>query len=195
VGPTVNYLNSLAKQLSDKHKHVNDKIKYFFTCKDVNGSSDPWVWFNSVRSNMHGIIYKRAAKRGEQIDASAHAGTCSVTVCWQGRKVELQVRRDQRNQARAAFVAMLQKELVVRGRRWPVGARPTARGAEVAEAAPTLTEAAPTLTEAPPAPAALGAGVRAGAGAEVRTGGVAGAGAGVRAGGGGGAGAGGREFR
>jgi GTPase involved in cell partitioning and DNA repair len=32
-------INSLAKQLSDKHKHVNDKTKYFFTCKDVNGSS------------------------------------------------------------------------------------------------------------------------------------------------------------
>ena len=42
VGPAVNYLNSLAKQLSDKHKHVNDKTKYFFTCKDVNRSS--WVF-------------------------------------------------------------------------------------------------------------------------------------------------------
>ena len=73
VGPAVNYLNSLAKQLSDKHKHVNDTTKFFFTCKDVNGSSDPWVWFNGVRSNMHGIIYERAAKRGEEIDASAPA--------------------------------------------------------------------------------------------------------------------------
>ena len=73
VGPAVNYLNSLAKQLSDKHKHVNDKTKYFFTCKDVNGSSDPWVWFNGVRSNVHVIIYERAAKRGEQIDAYAPA--------------------------------------------------------------------------------------------------------------------------
>jgi hypothetical protein len=71
VGPAVNYLNSLAKQLSVKHKHVNDKTKYFFTCKDVNGSSDPWVWFNGVRSNMHGIIYERAAKRGEEIE-NAH---------------------------------------------------------------------------------------------------------------------------
>ena len=42
VGPAVNYLNSLAKQLSDKHKHGNDKTKYFFTCKDVNRSS--WVF-------------------------------------------------------------------------------------------------------------------------------------------------------
>ena len=40
VGPAVNYLNSLAKQLSDKHKHVNDKTKYFFACEDVNGASD-----------------------------------------------------------------------------------------------------------------------------------------------------------
>ena len=39
----------------------------------MNGSSDPWVWLNGVRSNMHGIIYERAAKWGEQIDASAPA--------------------------------------------------------------------------------------------------------------------------
>jgi hypothetical protein len=52
-------LNSLAKQLSGKHKHANDKTKYFLICKDVNESSDPWVWLNDVRSNMHGIIYER----------------------------------------------------------------------------------------------------------------------------------------
>ena len=63
VGPAVNYLNSLAKQLSDKHKHVNDKTKYFFTCKDVNGSLDPWVWFNGVRSNMQGS-FSSALPRG-----------------------------------------------------------------------------------------------------------------------------------
>ncbi len=73
MGPAVKYLNSLAKQLSDKNKHVNYKTKYFFTCKDVSGSSDLWAWFYGVRSNMHGIIYERAAKRGEQIDASAPA--------------------------------------------------------------------------------------------------------------------------
>jgi hypothetical protein len=73
VGPAVNYLNSLAKKLSDKLKPVNDKTKFFFTCKDVNGSSDPWVRFNGVRSNMHGIIYECSVKRGEQIDASAPA--------------------------------------------------------------------------------------------------------------------------
>jgi hypothetical protein len=73
VGPAVHYFNSLGKQLSDKYKNENDKTKYFFTCKDVNGSSDPWLWFNGVRSNMHGIIFERAAKRGEEIDASAPA--------------------------------------------------------------------------------------------------------------------------
>ena len=73
VGPVVNYLKCLAKQLSNKHKHVNDKTKYFFTCKDVDGSMDQWVWFDGVRSNMHGIIYERAAKRGQQVDASAPA--------------------------------------------------------------------------------------------------------------------------
>jgi len=60
LGPAVHYFNSLGKQLSDKYKNVNDKTKYFFSCKDVNGSSDPWLWFNGVRSNMHGIIFERA---------------------------------------------------------------------------------------------------------------------------------------
>ena len=78
VGPAVNYLNSLAKQLPDKHKHVTDKTKYFLICKDVNGSSDPWVWLNDVRSNMHGIIYERAANRGEQaLDLAVQAGESS----------------------------------------------------------------------------------------------------------------------
>lgn len=73
VGPAVNYLKSIAKQLSNKCKTVNDKTKYFFTCKDLNGSSDPWVWFNSVSSNMHRIISDCAAKRGEDMDESAPA--------------------------------------------------------------------------------------------------------------------------
>ena len=65
------YLNNLAMQLSNKYKHVNDTTRLFFTCKEKQGSSDEWVWFNGVRSNMKGIIYERAARRGEQTNASA----------------------------------------------------------------------------------------------------------------------------
>ena len=71
VAPATCYFNSLALQLSNQWKHDSDKTRYFFTCKDKQGSSDEWVWFNGVRRNMQGIIFERAAKRGEEMDASA----------------------------------------------------------------------------------------------------------------------------
>ena len=71
MGPAASYLNSLASQLSNKYKHVSDATRLFFTCKEKQGSSDEWVWFNGVRSNMKGIIMERGARRGEQTDASA----------------------------------------------------------------------------------------------------------------------------
>ena len=71
MGPAACYLNSLALQMSNKYKHVSDATRLFFTCKEKQGSSDEWVWFNGVRSNMKGIIHERAARRGEQTNASA----------------------------------------------------------------------------------------------------------------------------
>ena len=71
VNPAVCYLNLFALELSNKYKHTSDATRLFFTCKDVKAYTDSWVWFNGVRTNMKGVIFERAIKRGEQMDASA----------------------------------------------------------------------------------------------------------------------------
>jgi hypothetical protein len=71
-GCAVNYLNNLVLQLHNKHKGMNnDKANFFFTCREVTGCSEPWAWFNGVRSNMKGIMLMRAYRKGENLDLSA----------------------------------------------------------------------------------------------------------------------------
>lgn len=71
-GCAVNYLNNLVLQLHNKHKGMNnDKANFFFTCREVTSCSEPWAWFNGVRSNMKGIMLMRAYRKGENLDLSA----------------------------------------------------------------------------------------------------------------------------
>lgn len=66
----INYLNSILEQANEKCGS-NERSRAFFACRDKTVQSENRRWLVGVRDNMFKLIFKRAAKSGEELDNSA----------------------------------------------------------------------------------------------------------------------------
>lgn len=60
----INYLNCFLNLTCAKFRHVNDKTKLFFTCRDDCGT-DESQWLQGLRMNVHREVFSRTVKSGE----------------------------------------------------------------------------------------------------------------------------------
>lgn len=71
VATAVNYLNCLINMASAKFKSSGKaETRLFFTCLDVNASTDAAVWLRGVRKNTQRTFFLRAQQAGTPMDKS-----------------------------------------------------------------------------------------------------------------------------
>ena len=73
AGSVLDYLGCLIQIAANKHRASGlPETRLFFTCQDLNGTTDSARWLRGLRNNLQRDLFQRAMENGEKMDKSAY---------------------------------------------------------------------------------------------------------------------------